>query len=188
MRNGRIEYVGSAKEAVDLYLKTDNAIVAERKWTLEDAPGDDVAKLLEARLIDGNHQVTHAVDITQRIGIEYKYRVLQGGEERIPNVHIYNKKGECVFVSGAPAKNRQTQPREYVVVAWIPEHLLNDGTYLVGLALSTMSPLRVHFFAQETLVFDVIEDISQRPNKYNQSMPGVIRPNLLWESKVDEFV
>ena len=65
---------------------------------------------------------------------------------------------------------------------WIPEHFLNDDTYIIGIALSTMIPARVHFYEPEALMFEVMEDISTRDTEYNQKISGVIRPRLNWET------
>lgn len=187
IRNGKIDYWGTTKSVVNKYLSSENAIVSERIWNENNSPGDDVARLLEARIIDENHQTIQAVEIAHRVGVQYKYRVLKGGKERIPNIHVYNKKGECVFVSGAETTEQLTQPGDYSVIAWIPGNFLNDGTYLVGIALSTMSPVTVHFYEQEALIFEVIENANERPNKYNQAIPGVVRPLLDWHIQQTSF-
>lgn len=48
-------------------------------------------------------------------------------------------------------------------------------------ALSTMSPVVVHFYEQEAIIFEVIEDINKRNSKYKQHIPGVLRPALNWD-------
>ena len=66
---------------------------------------------------------------------------------------------------------------------WIPKDLLNEGTYIAGIALSTMMPLIIHFYEQEALMFTVVEDIMQtRKSDFNQRIPGVVRPRLVWET------
>ena len=66
---------------------------------------------------------------------------------------------------------------------WIPENLLNEGTYIAGIALSTMRPLKIHFYKQEALLFNVVEDImNSRQLDFNQKIPGVVRPRLKWEN------
>ena len=66
---------------------------------------------------------------------------------------------------------------------WIPENLLNEGTYVVQIVLSTMMPLTIHFSQPEALVFSVVVDImNARQLDYNQKIPGVVRPRLKWET------
>ena len=38
----------------------------------------------------------------------------------------------------------------------------------------------MHFFEQEALAFDVIENMERRNTEYRGAMPGVIRPLLEW--------
>lgn len=54
-------------------------------------------------------------------------------------------------------------------IMWIPENLLNEGTYVAGVVLSTMVPLTIHFSQQDALVFSVVEDImNARKSDFNQ--------------------
>ena len=69
----------------------------------------------------------------------------------------------------------------YKVVMWIPADFLNQGLYLAGLALSSMSPVVVHFYERDAIVFEVIENIDKRDADYKQNIPGVIRPKLNWD-------
>ena len=49
---------------------------------------------------------------------------------------------------------------------WIPENFLNDETYLIGIALTTHNPTHIHFFVQDSLSFEVIENIKAVLGKY----------------------
>jgi lipopolysaccharide transport system ATP-binding protein len=187
LKNGKIEIIGATKSVVSKYLSVENTNVTKKQWK-DEYVGDDEARLLEARLIDANGQTLEVVEISQKIGIEYEYQVLKGSKEKIPNIHVYNDKGECVFVSGAKAHSSLSCAGLYKTIAWIPPNLLNDGTYVIGIALSTMIPLKVHFFVQKAIIFDVIENTNERVNDYNQSIPGVVRPILEWETSLVQSV
>jgi lipopolysaccharide transport system ATP-binding protein len=184
LRNGEIALAGSIKEVITKYMSQENAIVTERNWKETNLPGDDEAVLLAARLIDEHFNTLDVVEISQKIGILYEYEVLRSGNARIPNVHVYNSKGECVFVSTEKENERLSIAGKVQALVWIPGNLLNDGTYIVGIALTTITPLKVHFFEQNALVFDVVEDINARGHQYNQAIPGVIRPSLEWQTNL----
>jgi lipopolysaccharide transport system ATP-binding protein len=58
---------------------------------------------------------------------------------------------------------------------------LNEGLYVLGIALSSMSPVVVHFFEQEALHFTVVDDLRDpHRNDYTQAVPGPVRPQLEW--------
>ncbi|SFF18087.1 ABC transporter ATP-binding protein [Thermoflexibacter ruber] len=182
LRNGKIEFIGNVRAAINKYLSNENANVTIREWNTY--LGDDEARLISAKLIDENYNHITVVDISQKFGIEYEYEVVKNGAEKIPNIHLYNSKGECVFVSGEKSSKNLTHKGRYKTILWIPSHLLNDGTYIAGIALSTMIPLKVHFFDKEAIVFNVIENVNGRDNLYNQAIPGVIRPKLEWQTQI----
>jgi hypothetical protein len=46
-----------------------------------------------------------------------------------------------------------------------------------------MLPEKIHFYEQEALIFDIVEDMDLRNSEYRGSIPGVIRPRLVWQTK-----
>ena len=64
--------------------------------------------------------------------------------------------------------------------AWIPANLLAEGLHLVGFALTTLSPLVVHFYEQEAVAFNVVDNRGGETARgdYTGDMPGVVRPLL----------
>jgi lipopolysaccharide transport system ATP-binding protein len=182
MKNGRIAKQGNALDVIELYSRTESEIVAHKKWRTEDKPGDDVAEILEARLIDKNRNAINMAHTDQEMGVEFIYRVKKQGSQPVPNIHVFNMQGENVFVSAEKSNPVLGIPGTYTTVMWIPGHLLNDGRYLVGLAASTLIPEKIHFYMKDALIFDVVEDMDKRDVEYRGKMPGVIRPKLNWET------
>jgi lipopolysaccharide transport system ATP-binding protein len=76
-------------------------------------------------------------------------------------------------------------PGIYAASCDIPGNFLNDGAYSVGFALSTMSSVTVHFYAQNALNFIVLDDMSNTPTRglYRGPFPGAVRPLLNWENQ-----
>jgi lipopolysaccharide transport system ATP-binding protein len=181
LKNGRIFEVGSTDLVVNNYFKNENSITIERIYD-DGKFGDDVSKLISARLIDENLNSLDRVTIDRNIGIEFVYEVFKSGYRPIPNIHVMTSKNEIAFVTVENYKDEFLSLGIFKSTVWIPKNLLNEETYIVGIALSTMSPVKIHFYDQEALIFDVIEDVTSRKNDYNQKMPGVLRPNLKWET------
>ena len=79
-----------------------------------------------------------------------------------------------------PQREQLKNAGVYKAIMWMPPHFLNVGFYTAGLALSTMSPVKVHFYEKEAIIFEVIEDINMRLTEYKSNIPGVVRPKLNW--------
>jgi lipopolysaccharide transport system ATP-binding protein len=183
-RNGRIVEHGKTKNVIQNYLSTESETISERKWNY--GTNDGVACILSARLINKHHQRIEAAYLDTEVGIEFVYEVKSNGYKPVPNIHVFNIKGDHVFVSSEIADERFSKPGVYKTVMWIPGHLLNDSRYIIGIAASTLMPERIHFYEPEALVFDVLEDMEARDNDYRSKIPGVIRPKLEWQTiKID---
>jgi lipopolysaccharide transport system ATP-binding protein len=185
LERGKIVAMGDPNEITTLYFKS----VSSGKGSylnFEDSPhrpGDDFAKLCSARLIDSQHKTIEYAKIDQDIGVEMVYEILKDGYNPIPNIHIFTQ-GQYAFVSGEP-KTRSNMPKgKFKSVMWIPGNFLNEGMYIVGIALSTMEPVKVHFFEQEALYFNVVDNLNNpRRNDYTLHTPGIVRPALDWSTE-----
>ncbi len=180
MRNGFIVETGLIGNIITNYLSSDADITTEKSW--ESNPyGDDAVQLLNAKLVNENGEHTDGIDLYKGGGIEYTYQVLKEGFLPVPNMFLFNQKGDHIFSSSATTEERYKNIGIYQTIMWIPPNLLNEGRYNVGLATSTMIPEKIHFYAAEAIVFDVLEDMSLRNNEYRGIIPGVIRPTLKWD-------
>jgi lipopolysaccharide transport system ATP-binding protein len=184
MKNGTIHSIGDTTKIVETYLSNENNSQSSVSWNESNALGDDIAKIISARVIDGNYDTIDHTIRDQKIGIEFNYSVQKSGYNPIPNIHVFNGSEEYAFVGIESEHNDFSKVGKYQSVVWIPENLLNDGRYIFGVALTTMSPnVIVHFYAENALQVEVIEDINKRSTSYNQKLPGVLRPVLNWETK-----
>lgn len=182
MKKGQLNKIGSAQEISNYYLSNENVTISSVEWKDEDAIGDEEAKLLSARIINDELQEIKSVDISQKIGIEIIYKVNIAGKPKIPNIHLYTLKGECVFVCAEREDVKLIQKGRFKTIAWIPANFLNVEVYSVSIALSTMSPVKVHFWVKDGLTFETHENINNRTNSYNQDIPGIIRPLIDWQT------
>ena len=182
LKNGMMVEQGETEKIIHKYASTETDLITENSW-INDRKGDEVAHLVRARLINTDYETVNIVYLHQSAGVEFEYEVTKPGYLPLPNVHVYNIKGDHVFTSSETRQEAFAEPGRYKTVMWIPDHLLNDGRYLVGLALSTMTPEKIHFYVQEALIFDLVEDMERRNMEYRGSIPGVIRPTLVWDTQ-----
>lgn len=180
LKDGRIKSIGETAQIVNEYLTNEN----NGKFSVEfkkDNPGDDIAILHSARIINIENQTIEFSNIKEKIGIEYTYEILKNGFNPIPNLHFHTVKGEHAFTLAESLEKNNCIKGIYTAIVWIPENILNVETYLITIGLSTMSPILIHFLEKEILILNTIEDINLRVEGHNQKINGVIRPKFNWE-------
>ena len=181
---------GSSHDIVGKYLSSGLGTTAYRTWPDHSrAPGNEIVRLSAARICTGGGETAAALDIRQPIGIEIEYEVLQPGHVLVPNYHVYNEDGVLVFVliENDPVWQGKARPQGgYKSTAWLPGNLLSEGTLIAGVAISTLVPTTVHFYARDAVAFQVVDsmDGDSARGQYAGPLPGVIRPLIPWTTDV----
>jgi lipopolysaccharide transport system ATP-binding protein len=184
---GHVVADGSSHQVVGTYLRAGTGTIAAREWK-ENRPGNDIARLKAVRVRTEDGQITEVIDIRKPVGIEMEFEVLQPGYVLVPNYHFFNEEGACAFVSSDldPAWHRHPRPvGSYVSTAWIPGNFLAEGPMIVGVAVSTMDPVTVHFDERDAVAFQVVDSLEGNSARgdYAGHIPGVVRPVLQWTTR-----
>jgi len=185
---GKVLADGPSHEVVAAYLRSDLGTTAARAWPeVASSPGNAVVRLRSVCVRTRQGDVTAALDIRQPVAIEVDFDVLTGGQVLVPNLHFFNEEGVCLFISSEVDSPWHRRPRPaglYRATAWLPGNLLAEGTVVVGVAVSTMDPVTVHFFERDAVAFQVIDSLEggSARGEYAGPFPGVVRPLLKWES------
>jgi lipopolysaccharide transport system ATP-binding protein len=103
----------------------------------------------------------------------------------VPNFHFKNNEGAYAFVSidVDPAWRRKPKAvGRYTSTAWLPGNFLTEGSMIIGVAVSTMDPVKVHFFEQDAVAFQVMDSLDGNSARgdFAGGIPGVVRPLLKW--------
>lgn len=144
--------------------------------------GDEHASLISGAVVDKSGESSSEVDIREPIRIIMKYNIISSKNKYFPNFHIFSSDGTYAFIS-SPQAIDVAHPGVYEAACMIPANFLNEGTYFVGLALTSLeSGVKVHFFEKNALSFNVKDPIEGVPtrNGYAGPIPGVVRPLLDW--------
>jgi lipopolysaccharide transport system ATP-binding protein len=145
--------------------------------------GDDHAMLISGAIVDSEGITVNEVDIRNPVIVKMRYRVSRPEHYRLmPNFHFFAPDGTRAFISSS--QEVTIESGEFESACTIPGNYLNDGTYFVGLALSSMdSGVTVHFYEQNALSFNVKDPIDDVPtrNGYAGPIPGIVRPRLEWQ-------
>jgi lipopolysaccharide transport system ATP-binding protein len=181
LEHGEIRALGQSHKIADIYFEegshSGSALGYEENLT---RPGDSVVQLSSARIVNSKFEEVDAASRNEPTGVEMTFEVLQGGHRLVPNFHVFLQ-DQCAFVS-SPRRDEPLSPGIYRSRMWIPPRFLNNGLFVVGLAVTSLSPIVIHFFEQDALRFHVIDNLFDASrNDYTQEFPGVVRPDLEWD-------
>jgi lipopolysaccharide transport system ATP-binding protein len=178
---------GLAHEVVNDYLGSGWKVTSERAWrSLDDAPGNDVVRLLKVRARKQFGETSDSVNIQEPIGIELVYEVLQPGHILTPKVELRNEEGVHLFAShdvGLEWRRRERSVGTYKSVISIPGNFLTGGNLLVDVSLMSHFPATVtHCHVTPAVTFQVIDNFEPDTARgdYVGPIPGLIRPLLDW--------
>jgi lipopolysaccharide transport system ATP-binding protein len=185
LHDGQVVQRGRSADVVAGYLQSGLGLTAERVWPEESAPGDDVVRLLAARVVDEEGELLDAADVRRPVGIEMTFRVLRPGFQLFPKIKVYDGSGGTAFnaLDTHPRWLEPVDPGDYVSTAWIPGNLLNEGLMSVQVAVCEPTAAGVeHHSREEAVAFhvqDPVEGDSARGHVGGQ-WRGAVRPLLDW--------
>jgi len=189
--NGQVLADGPSHKVVSTYLNQGMSTAAAREWRPEDAPGNDIARLLAVRVRTEDGHVTDIADIRQPVGIEMEYEILKPDHKMLSYITILNDKGIRAFASVDLSPEWQDNPRpkgRYISTAWIPGNLLSEGTLFVGAAMRSTNSRPIHFNVTDAVAFQVVDttDGDSARGSFVGRMSGVVRPLLKWNTLFDQ--
>jgi lipopolysaccharide transport system ATP-binding protein len=128
------------------------------------------------------------MDIRRPIRIEMIFDVLEGEHQLVPNFHLFNEEGMCVFIVNDqdPEWRYRTRPQgRFVSTVNIPGNFLAEGAIVVRAVVSTMDPVTVHFSEDDAVAFQVIDSLDgdSARGAFAGAYPGVVRPLLQWTTE-----
>jgi lipopolysaccharide transport system ATP-binding protein len=185
---GRLYQDGPAPQVVSAYLRSGLGTAASREWTsLAEAPGNEIVRLRAVRVRTDAQELQETIEISSPISIEMDYDVLADGRVLVPNFHLFNEDGICIFVTADASPNWKRQPKpkgSYRSTVTIPGNFLAEGTIIVRAAISTMDPVIVHVNEPDVLAFQIVDNLDGNSARgdYAGLMPGVVRPLLEWQT------
>jgi len=190
LSSGNVMEDGATETVIGSYLLEQATRGAERTWDADSAPGSETARLRCVRVRNRSGETVSTVNITDPVAIEMTYDVLKDGVVMAPNIHLFNDRGVCLFVTVDIEKEWKNTPRpvgSYTSTVWIPGNFLSEGSVIVRVALTTFRPMIVHFDEPDAVMFHVVESSEGETARgdYTGVMPGVVRPILKWETRAE---
>ncbi len=187
---GRVIEDGSPDEVVGRYLLSGLGTTAKRSWDdVQSRPGNQIANLRSVAVYNSRNEPSSSCVISEPIDIEIEFEVTEPGHVLVPNFSVLHAEGACVFTARDTSPEWRGRTRErgiYRSRATIPGNLLTEGTHIIAVALSTMSPLQIHFNERDAVAFEVVDDMRENSarGEFAGSIPGAVRPLLEWTTDV----
>ena len=190
LNQGQILKMGAGEEVTRDYLTlgSEKAIAAERIWpNSQQTPGDQVARLCAARVLNARGEVSETIDIAEPMSIEIEYEFLGGNVDCVAAFHVINDMGVTLFASGDFTNPHwKATPRTPGVVrstCQIPAHFFAEGRVSVLIAVCSYNPDTVHALENDALAFVVVDQTEGTGARGHaaSAWPGVLRPMLQWD-------
>jgi lipopolysaccharide transport system ATP-binding protein len=188
LKDGSIIEFGSTSKIIDSYLKAEYGTTAFKKWQGQQNE-NNIVRIVEVRAHDISFEVKENFQITESVGISMVYEVIDSGRKIHSAFNFYNSSGINIFDSHENNTIHYHENKNkgfYETTVWIPKNLLSEGVILIGVALITHDPFLIHFHERDSIAFNMIDKQTESPTRgdYVGSLPGIIRPLLIWESKI----
>lgn len=182
LASGRLVKDGQTSEVVMHYYTSGQSSPASADFSRKHV-GDTLVRLLKGEIKDSKGAVALEISIDEYVMVEMTFEVLEDDVPAfVPNFHFYTACGECAFVSH-DTKKHPFKKGVFVSLCTVPSNFLNEGSYFVGLAISSFDTgITVHFYEKSCLSFNVVdshEGVITRPD-HAIPIPGVVRPYLDW--------
>lgn len=185
LENGETKFEGDIDEAINEYLKNHNQLACQ-KWETIKGPKTNFLKLLAAKVLNTNNEVSINHMITKDIQIEFTYEILKENELFVCGFNLFN--GHNIHILSSHDKNSEIikTPLEKGIhkrTIVIPGNFLAEGSYTCSFAIMRYNPFHVELHEMEILSFNVIDEIGENTARghYSGGFPGLVRPLLNWK-------
>ena len=146
------------------------------------------ATLRRAYVIDRTSKKILCATVNQAVGVVIHFDIGKSGIY-VPGIALHGPDGELLFWSVPSSLNTEDhykKPGHYQAIVWIPDNLLNVGTYEVTITLvdPSQSPFERIFHIEKALQFQAIESKASEPSSRGimpRDFPGGLRPKLTWD-------
>lgn len=182
MNEGEIIYFGDTQEALNMYLGEYHYARYKKIWNEKDFVTHSYIKLISISVVDANFNDLTSIDIDTSFYIKIDFENFSNLSNVGFTLNFYDEENNIIFSSiNNNEKNWYGKSMTigiYSTYCKIPENLLNNGWYSVGLTLfgKNFSDAKSY---ENVLLLELHDGINVR-NDFFGDFGGVIRPLLEW--------
>ena len=185
IQKGTLVMRAPSSEAVSYYLTSGFSQEGQKYWSEDEIPRDAAPfHPIAVRIHNPEGEISETVRSTEENFIEIEYTLAQAIAGLRVGVYLHTTHGEVVFTSfdtDEPEKFEQHATRQaghYISRCRIPQDILNEGRYILGINASSYR-IKRYFQDEQALTFSV--DSTGAPGKHwPEPRLGSVRPRLGW--------
>ncbi|MDB5132551.1 MAG: ATP-binding cassette protein [Mucilaginibacter sp.] len=188
LRNGLLADYDLTHRIITNYLSIDERSTAFRQWGVEDAPGNNVARILSAGIFDENNEVYEFIDIRKPVVIKMEYEVLTDDVKLTHAFVFHNEHGLRLFdshdINTKWKSNSLRKKGKYTAELLIPGNFFAEGKIKISPAVITSDPWELHAYGEDSISFfvkDSLDGDSAR-GEFVGNYGGIVRPLFNWRS------
>ena len=175
LEKGLIKMIGNSNDVLDLYNSNSSLTQSSISWNIDDAPGNENAKVTSIRFINDDNFFCIEKDI------ELEIEFINYLDNQVLNVSISIFDNDEVYVLASPNLKRMPLKKgKYKSKCIIPKNLLNKGRYLFTIIL-VGNNFELITQLDKIVALDLDEMGTER-GEYFGYWGGIVRPYLNWEN------
>jgi lipopolysaccharide transport system ATP-binding protein len=183
--NGKIKTIDRIEEVTQQYLSgIDGEVHSSIDFSDTGGKGDQYARLLQASVLNNQQKVCSFYQIDEALTLQATFRVLDEFCNPLVAFHLFAQNGEKICISLDTKRGGKKGKGIYRSSCTVPANFFNEGHYIIGVSLSTITPV-VHHYIQHTLlnirIIDKPDAITR--HVFNRNKDGIIRPLLDWNTE-----
>ncbi len=187
LKNGAISNMGETAKIVDFYLQEEYKALSWKEYS-DIFVNDQKVQIHKVSSHDAEYNNLENYKITEKVGITLTFAILEDGVKVQGAFNFYNANGLNIFDSHESGNETSYLPKKkgiYSTTVWIYPNLFSEGVIIVGAALVTQNPFKVHFHDREAIVFNMMENmgLSETRGEYVGNLPGILRPKFNWSTR-----
>lgn len=147
---------------------------------LEKAPGDETVRLVSAEVKNDEGVNCCEFKIDMPVTISLVFRIEKdSGRLIVPVFDVRTSDGTYAFGIPPEKESLGSNRGEYEFIGSIPANFLNEGSYYVGIAIHSFEGAsKLHVHEKDALIFNVKDNLDNRPYPYVGPIAGVVRPHF----------
>lgn len=183
LKNGLLKNFGDTSTIVKNYYEEGNILNSKVAYIKENAPGNDVIRLISTEAVDSKLDNKYNYVINESVGVKIVFEILQPTDDLVIGLNLYDNSDIHILSSHQKNYQKNYSVGLHETVVWFAENFLTDGLHYFGIAaMSYKGIFKVHFHDVNKFGINIIDvqEANTARGSYTGHFPGIIRPILEW--------
>ena len=173
LKQGKLIEHGPVNQVINTYLNKEIRNILERKWSENDAPGNEKVRILCARIVPEFSSRSDSINVTTPISIVFEIKNYMGPTPINLSVVVSTVSGTCIF--NATTDIVEINSGNHSGELKIPGRFLNDDAYTIDLYIVKEGSM-ILYKMLDLLSFEVLDEA--RTGAWYGKWVGAVRPDF----------